>query len=185
MDIFQILTKNHEAIKTLLAELVSLSETDVSRRDELLAQIQEAFVPHARVKEAVFYNMLRLLDVSKKFILHGYAEHAEALGLLQSLRTVIRYEASWKRTAEKLNKSVRQHIEAEENKLFPAAQTVLTLDEALAMAAAYEKLKSEIQQGRSPNFMAGVLVKMMPERISSRFRRDPPLISAEAGLAAP
>ena len=52
MDIYQNLKKDHEEVKTLLTELLSLNEND-EYRHTIIEKIASELIPHARAEEAV------------------------------------------------------------------------------------------------------------------------------------
>jgi hemerythrin superfamily protein len=174
MDIYQALQKDHDAVKTLLAELVALPEQDIQRRDTLVAKIRDELVPHSRAEEAVFYNMLRMLDVSKTLAMHGYTDHIEAEGLLRLLQTENKFGVPWKPTAVKLQKAVTDHIQEEETEMFAAARQLFTSQEAEAMAYAFQKLKPGIKDGGLVKSTMEMVANMMPPTLTDKFRGADP-----------
>jgi hemerythrin superfamily protein len=170
MEIYEALRKDHDAVKALLAELVSLDESDVKTRDSLVAKIRDELVPHSRAEEAVFYNSLRLLDASSGMAMHGFAEHMEAEALLRSLQARDFIGTTWKPTAEKLKNWLDQHIEEEEGDMFAAAKQLFTYREAQAMAEAFEKMKPEVKEGGLINSSVEMIANLMPPQFADRFR---------------
>lgn len=168
MEIYEALKKDHEAVKALLSELVTVSDSEKSnrRRHQLIEQISKELIPHSRAEEAVFYNSLRLLDVSKKLALHGYQEHFEAEALLRTLQVLDLADASWMKTATKLKEVLEHHIAEEEGEVFPAAQQLFTSEEAVVMAEAFEKMKSEVKEDGIAMNTLSMIKNMMPPRLS-------------------
>src|SRR5690349_8064424 len=101
MQIYEALKKDHEKVRSLLNQLLSLDEEDSSRH-QLVEQIRDELVPHARAEEAVFYNALRSLDVAKDVVRHAYREHIEAESMLKTLQLKDKVNMDWKKTARKL-----------------------------------------------------------------------------------
>ncbi|MFS4460268.1 hemerythrin domain-containing protein [Bdellovibrio sp. HCB2-146] len=166
MRIYEALKQDHETVKALLNRLVSLNEDQNDEKSELLDQIRDELIPHARAEEAVFYNSLRLLDETKSIAMHGYREHLEAETLLRTLQAGDVINADWKSTAMKFKNALEHHIEDEEGEMFTAAQGLITDQEAEAINNAFQKMKPEV---REEGFMMNTIemVKnMMPPRLA-------------------
>jgi len=166
MKIYEALKKDHEVVKSLLSELVTLGEKDSDRRHEVIELIRDELVPHSRAEEAVFYNSLRLLDVSKELAMHAYQEHLEAETLLRTLQVQDKIDLSWKKTAQKLKEALEHHIQEEEDGIFPAAQQLFTDDEAVVMGEAFEKMKPGIREEGFAMTTVEMIKNMMPPRLS-------------------
>jgi hemerythrin-like domain-containing protein len=129
MLIYDVLKKDHDKLKPLLAELVQMgeSEADAEDREKLITQIRDELIPHSRAEEAVFYNSLRSIDASKDVVMHAYGEHVEAEGLLRTLQAMEMINADWTAIARRLKDALEHHIKEEETTVFDAARQVLVL----------------------------------------------------------
>ncbi len=167
--IYDALKKDHVTVKGLLTELVALKE-DSPRRAELVQKIADELVPHARAEEAVFYNSLRSVPVVGGEAWHGYREHMLAETLLRTLQLATAVDAGFLTVANKLKDALDHHIEEEETELFNLAQGVVTEEEAVQMAAAFEGLKEEVKQKSALSTTADMIANMMPKRFSDTFK---------------
>src|SRR5438552_3887791 len=87
MKIYDSLKKDHEKLKLLLQDLVTENQRiDVYKN--LLTQIRDELVPHARAEEAVLYNSIRDMNTGKEIVAHSYKEHMEAETLLRTLQAL-------------------------------------------------------------------------------------------------
>ena len=170
MLIYDVLKKDHAKIKHLLNELVLLRENASHRRTDLIIQIRDELIPHARAEEAVFYNSLRTIDSAKDVVVHSYEEHIEAENALRLLQVRDIIDAEWKQTATKLRDAVFHHIEEEEERIFNVAQQLFTRQEAEVMAEAFESLKPEIREEGLVKSTLEMLVNMMPPKIAASLR---------------
>jgi len=170
MTIYEALEKDHVAVKKLLADLVALNKDDDQRRHQILEQIKDDLIPHARAEEAVFYNSLRMLDKAKDIAMHGFREHVEAEALLRSLQAMDKLDTSWKETAWKLKEAIEHHIQDEEGRLFTVAKQLFTQDEAVAMAEAFETLKPKIKEEGFIQQTLDMVANLMPPRFSQKFK---------------
>ena len=170
MQIYEALKKDHEELRSLLNELVSLSENDESRGSELIKQIRDELIPHARAEESVFYNSMRSLDAAKEIVMDGYKEHMEAETLLRSLQAMDKINADWTSTAKKLREDLEHHIKEEEGKIFNVAKQLFTDEEATMMCEAFEKLKPEVREEGFMQNTLDLIANVMPPRFASSIR---------------
>ena len=170
MNIYQALKKDHEKVKGLLAELVSLGEGDEKRFSTLVGKIRDELIPHSRAEEAVFYNSIREVNTAKNLVWHGYEEHMMAETLLRSLQAADKIDVHMKTMAKKLKSALEHHIEEEEGEIFAAAQQLFTEQEAVEMAKAFEGLKPEIKEGNIVQTTLDMVANMMPPRLAAQLR---------------
>lgn len=169
MDIYQALKKDHEEVKNLLDELVSL-KVDDEYRYIVIEEIRNLLVPHSRAEESVFYNSLRAVNADKKFVFNGFQEHLEAETLLRTLQDMDKLNVEWKKTAKKLHQAVFHHIQNEETEIFAQAKAVFSQEEAISMCEAFEQLKPKIQQEGFVKNTVDRVINMMPPRLADKIR---------------
>lgn len=165
MQIYETLKSDHDAVKQLLNELVALKEGDEYRGD-LISQIRDELIPHARAEEAVFYNSLRSIEAARDLIMHSYQEHMEAEALLRTLQVKDKIDADWRSTAAKLREAVLHHTQEEEGKIFGAAQQLFSEEEAEMMGEAFEKLKEDVRDESFLTTTLEMVANLMPPRLS-------------------
>jgi hypothetical protein len=171
MHIFEALMKDHEKVKELLTELVSLDESETDSRRDLVKDIRDELIPHARAEESVFYNSIRALDSGSSETMHGYAEHMEAETLLRLLQVEDKVNMGWKATAQKLKDAVEHHIKEEESKIFSKARTLITQEEAKTLGDLFEKLKPQIQDEGILKTTLEMMVNTLPVRLGSALKK--------------
>lgn len=169
MEIYEVLKRDHEELKQMLSELVSLNEND-DYRFILIEEIRVALVPHSRAEEALFYNTLRAVNADKSVVIHGYKEHLEAESLLRALQVMDKMDLSWKATAEKLQDAVTHHIRDEETDIFEEARNVFTSEEAILMAQAFEEMKEKVESEGVGKTTVDMFINMMPPRFADKIR---------------
>lgn len=167
MDIYVNLKKDHEVIKNLLNELLTLDEKD-EYRHTLIESIAAELVPHARAEEAVFYNTLRASDADSGTVMHGFKEHMEAEGLLRVLQSKDKMSLDWKKTAKKLKEELEHHIQEEETKIFSMARNLLSNDEAVQVGNAFLQMKGEYKSQGAVKNVAEMVVNMLPARFANK-----------------
>lgn len=172
MSIYEKLKKDHDKVKELVNELLSLTQDNVESRHDIIEQIRDEIIPHARAEEAVFYNALRSLDSGNDQVMHGYKEHLEAETYLRTLQLMDKINADWKNTTEKLSQSLNHHINEEESTIFNIAKSTLTNEEAERIGEAFEALKSKVQKEGFMKNTFDLVVNMMPPRFSSTLKNQ-------------
>ncbi|KYG61862.1 hypothetical protein AZI87_01920 [Bdellovibrio bacteriovorus] len=174
MLIYEALRKDHDDVKELLARLLELDETrEASKeRSDLIEQIVEALIPHARAEEAVLYNSLRMLEASKDEAMHAYREHMEAEGLLRVLQVQDKANLPWKATARKLRQSLEHHIQEEEGHMFTTAQGLFTDEEAEAMTDEFLDMKMEVSEKGFMGTTLDMITNLMPPEMSDALRNN-------------
>jgi len=118
-DALDLLTDDHRAMEALFVELEAPG-TDARRRgdlaDVLIAQISR----HAAAEERHFYPAVRdHLPGGDQLVEQELREHAEVAELARRLITLEPGDAGFGGLAEELMGRLRQHMRAEETKLFP------------------------------------------------------------------
>lgn len=169
MEIYEALKQDHDEVKELLDELISLRNDD-DYRFVLIEEIRNHLIPHSRAEESVFYNTLRAVNADKKVVFHGYQEHLEAETLLRTLQVMDKMNLEWKGTAEKLRDAILHHVEEEESEIFAEARAAFTSEEAEAMCDAFEQLKPKIQQEGFVKNTVDMVINMMPPRLADKIR---------------
>jgi hemerythrin superfamily protein len=170
MLIYEALRNDHNELKPLLERLVNSADADAQTRTQLIEQIRDELVPHARAEEAVFYNSLRQIDGTKELVAHGYQEHMEAEMMLRSLQAMEMVDANWTKIARKFRDAIEHHIAEEEGNIFSAAQQVLAPEEAEAMTLAFEELKPQVREGGFVSNTLDMVINMMPPRFAAPLR---------------
>ena len=169
MQIYDALKKDHQKVKGLLNELVSGNNND-KKCKELVKTIRDELIPHSRAEEAIFYNPIRDLKVSKDLAMHGYAEHLEAETLLRTLQTVQVFDVKGLGIAKKLKEALEHHIADEEGRIIPAAKRIFLDQEAEQMGEAFEKMKPQIKEESILGTTWDMVVNLMPERLRKNFK---------------
>ena len=172
MLIYDALKDDHKKVRQLLKELTDLNKNNESDRHELIGQIRDELIPHARAEELVFYNTLRNLKVTKDLVMHGYKEHLEAETLLRLLQVRDKIDTEWKENAIKLQKALDEHIQYEEQEIFPEAKKHFTEEEARMMGDAFVKLKPGIRREGFVGTTLDLVANLMPTRFSGAFRKN-------------
>ena len=121
-DAIEILTNDHQTIKSLLSSLTQ--GTGMSGRQETLERLKAALTIHNATEENLFYPALQVVAGKKSESQKLYHETADADVLVFQLDTMLKEgdDSGFTKTAEKLQAAVLEHIEDEEQKAFKDLQ---------------------------------------------------------------
>lgn len=144
VEIYNVLKDDHRVVKELLKKLDDTDEESHEERIELLNELKEALIPHARAEEQVLYEALKASDVEEADDLgfEGYEEHAVADHLIHELEATETKDKRWGALMSVLKENLEHHIEEEEGNIFKKAREAFDADTAREMAENFLALKT-------------------------------------------
>ncbi len=143
-NIFEALRADHDRQRELVSKLTD-TRGEAGARPELFAELRRSLELHAAMEERHFYAPLMQHDATQDAARHGVAEHKELDDLVEALE---RYEMSgpkWIEVAEELEHRLEHHLAEEEREFFPVAGRVLTEEQKVGLAGAYEAGMAEMR----------------------------------------
>lgn len=143
MNLYEILHQDHEKVKGLFDQLDALGEINENRRDQLFSALYQELDIHTQAEEKYLYSQLRSENETRELIMESFDEHKMVKKLLGDLDTMDKGTVEWTAKLRSLRESVEQHVEMEENELFPLARKALDDDEASGIADDIEAFKEE------------------------------------------
>jgi len=146
-DILDTLKREHEEVKSLLADLQDAES--VNERAELVRKIKAALVPHTKAEEKVVYDAIIATseDEAQTDGLEGYLEHEWASKTLERLEAADPTSAEHKAAAKVLQDLVEHHIEEEEANVWRDVRENFDEEDRVRMNAEFEAAKQQV--GRS------------------------------------
>ena len=146
-DILDTLKREHEEVKSLLADLQDAES--VNERAELVRKIKAALVPHTKAEERVVYDAIIATseDEAQTDGLEGYLEHEWASKTLERLEAADPTSAEHKAAAKVLKDLVEHHIEEEEANVWRDVRENFDKEDRVRMNAEFEAAKQQV--GRS------------------------------------
>jgi len=146
-DILDTLKREHEEVKSLLADLQDAES--VNERAELVRKIKAALVPHTKAEERVVYDAIIATseDEAQTDGLEGYLEHEWASKTLERLEAADPSSAEHKAAAKVLKDLVEHHIEEEEANVWRDVRENFDKEDRVRMNAEFEAAKQQV--GRS------------------------------------
>lgn len=138
--IYDILSKEHDEVSELLQKAMH------DNTKETFRCIKTMLEPHLSGEEELFYPELEEYNEMIDLVNHAFDEHEEIKSVLQKLDNISEKDKNWLSKISELDKTVSHHVEEEENKVFPAAQKVLSADKAQEIAQKYLEFSQNFKQ---------------------------------------
>jgi hypothetical protein len=145
-DILDTLKREHEEVKSLLAELQDAES--FTERGELVRKSKAALVPHTKAEEKVVYDAIIATseDEAQTDGLEGYLEHEWASKTLERLEAADPTSAEHKAAAKVLRDLVEHHIEEEEANVWRDVRENFDEEDRVRMNAEFEAAKQQVRR---------------------------------------
>jgi hemerythrin-like domain-containing protein len=143
MDIFDVLTSDHEKVKKILEQMEQTSTRAAKRRETLLDHLHENLLPHMYAEEQFFYQILLDESSDKEVAYQALEEHRAAKAVLMDLEEAPSDDPRWSARLKVLKELIEHHIEEEETTVFDLARSLMDEDRATEVAHRFKELKKE------------------------------------------
>jgi len=143
MDIFDVLTSDHEKVKKILEQMEQTSTRAAKRREALLDHLGENLLPHMYAEEQFFYQILLDESSDKEVAYQAMEEHRAAKAVLADLEVAPADDPRWSARLKVLKELVEYHIEEEETTVFDLARGLMDEDRATEGGRRFKELKKE------------------------------------------
>jgi hemerythrin-like domain-containing protein len=107
--------------------------------------------PHLSGEEKLFYPVLQQKEELLDLVNHAFEEHNQIKSISSELESMDAGSQNWTSKVKELNEAVTHHVQEEENKVFPAAQKVLSQDKAQEIAQQYMQFEQSFKQQQKPS----------------------------------
>jgi hemerythrin-like domain-containing protein len=138
--IYDILKAEHRQV----SDLIQQAMRDGSK--ETFFKVKAKTDPHLQGEEKLLYPLLKEKEDLGELVNHAYEEHNEIKSISSELESMDPGSSNWTSKIKELDESVSHHVEEEENKVFPAAQKVLSEDKAQQIAQQYLDFEKSFKQ---------------------------------------
>ena len=139
MDVYQILMQDHRTVEQMFIEIEQTDDREVERRQRLFGKLRTALEGHTLVEENLFYPEIDKYLASIELVAEAFEEHAEFEYTRQQISELPTNKADWLEMIRELEAAVREHVQKEEGKMFPAARK--ELDESRAEKLGWQILE--------------------------------------------
>jgi hemerythrin-like domain-containing protein len=149
-DAIAVLKADHERVRGLLAELEKTTEKAGTKRQKLLATIEQELWVHTKIEEDVFYpaffDACQKSD-DKELYYEALEEHHVVDLVLPEIKQIDPSAAQFAAKAKVLKDLVEHHAGEEESEMFPRARTLMDREELLRLGEELARAKETAQAG--------------------------------------
>lgn len=154
-DAITLLTEDHQRVRELLGEMEETTERAVSKREELLATIEQELEIHTKIEEDIFYPAFRAAAKKKDdkdLYFEALEEHHVVDMVMPEIKKTKADSDEFGAKAKVLKDLVEHHAEEEEKEMFPRAKKLMDREQLLdlgqQLAQAKDSLMSEGAKAR-------------------------------------
>jgi len=137
--IFRRLKDEHEEVAALMKRVISTD--DATEKREWFDKVRTLLLSHSKAEEKEFYPRLLAHVSTRELVEHSFDEHEQVAQLIEELDIRDIAEPDWDENFDELMQSVEDHVEDEENDLFPRAKQVLSGDDLDAIEERFLRAK--------------------------------------------
>jgi hemerythrin superfamily protein len=143
MNIYELLKKDHQTIRSIFKELEQTSDRALKRREHLFSELNVELSLHALAEEKFLYPLLKEADETHALALEAIEEHRLVKRTLKELERGDKGSERWEARLKVLAELVEHHVGEEEKEMFGKCRKIISADLAEELAAEVEAYKEE------------------------------------------
>lgn len=143
--IFRTLKREHGEVSVLMMRIAT--DRDGSARAELFPTIARELLAHAQAEDAEFYTVLADHESTRAMVIELEADHERIELLLGELAAIPMKSSGWLIRFRELQRAVQEHVDQEENQVFPRARHILSTELAEEIDHRYQVEKARGASG--------------------------------------
>ena len=148
-DALEVLTSDHREVEQLFSQLEAASP-DSNVAQDIANKIVRELSVHAVVEEQVLYPAARR-EIEDGDVDHAIEEHQEVKELLAKVDGKSPADEEIRRTFEEIKSNVEEHVQEEENEMFPKLRDKLGQEELQRLGEQLESAKRMAPTRPHPN----------------------------------
>lgn len=145
-EFFQMLKKDHVAVKGILGQLTSTKDSAPKKREALFQKLRVELVPHMKAEESTFYPPLLAKKDARQDAMEGVEEHHVSEIVLKELEKMPKDQDTWGAKMVVFKELVEHHIQDEESKVFKSAKKALDHEDILNIMNNLDQEKQRIKR---------------------------------------
>jgi hemerythrin superfamily protein len=134
--IFRTLKREHGEVSVLMMRIAT--DRDGPARARLFPLVVRELMAHAQAEDAAFYTVLADHESTRQLVIQLEADHERIESLLAELSSIPMTGSAWLIRFRELQRAVQEHVEREENEVFPAARHIISPDLAEGIDHLYQ-----------------------------------------------
>lgn len=127
-DPFALLMEDHKQILATLDKMIAASDGSTIQKSRLFLSLKRKLGKHAMAEEDVVYPLLHNQGNNSDESKHLYDEHADMKIHLFEIEEMLMSGSDWSSAVRRLRQLIRQHVEEEEQVVFPTLRQSVNKD---------------------------------------------------------
>jgi len=123
MKLWTLLKHDHREVSKLFAQIKKSDGGE--KQEKLFKNLKQELELHTKLEETHLYPVLMKHEQTKDLAKHAREEHGEVKKLLKQMSALSVGDDEWADLCQQLQSGVEDHVEEEENEMFPAAEKAL------------------------------------------------------------
>lgn len=149
MDAIEMLERQHREIEELFDDYERLGEGAMAAKKKIFRQLADDFAVHATIEEQIFYPAAKD-ERTEEQLREALEEHLSIKRICADLLSLDVADASFEAKVKVLQEQFEQHVESEEEELFPKVREALETDQLTDLADQMLQLAEELVEEGSP-----------------------------------
>ncbi|MBX7174573.1 MAG: hemerythrin domain-containing protein [Pyrinomonadaceae bacterium] len=146
MNITELLTEDHRDAESLITQLEGGGDR------ETFTKLKNALILHTQIEEDIYYSALEDFEETEEFIEEARQEHNDIENTLDEMGSTEIPSDEFQELLFQLKESVEEHINEEENQLFPLSESLLGIETLEEMGEKAEQMKSKTESKQLQKF---------------------------------
>lgn len=146
MNIFETLKEDHNKVRELYKEIISIDPSKVEQRQEVFKSLKTEIVLHNEAEEETFYSPLNEYEQMESLLEDAQYDHQQAEALLAELDAIPVDQEDFEDKLDMLMELLNEHIEEEEGEIFDKARKALDEKQQEEMKTNFVRLKEKKKQ---------------------------------------
>lgn len=144
-DIFQLLKQDHRTVTSILEEI---RNSDRQNKEFLCGRLEAELNQHMDLEEKYVYPILLDFEEIAELIQDAYTDHDSVKEILEQMRAQKIGSEEWESNFLALEDAKEDHVDMEENEIFPQAVELLSQDQIwnITTQVSAEKQKAPVMQ---------------------------------------
>lgn len=142
MNAIEMLNKDHARIRSLFSELEETN--DPQEINDCFDKLDNILTIHARAEELVIYPQSRNCKGTEALIDKGEKDHSKGEKMILEIKSISPDESKFKEKVRELQNFMLNHLDEEENELFPKVRQCLNDEKLEQLAAQLQETKASL-----------------------------------------
>lgn len=142
MDAIETLEKDHHRIRSLFSELEETTEPQ--ELQDCFDKLSNILIIHAEAEEQVLYSEASNCQDTGEVIAKGYEDHDKSDQMVLEIKSINPSESQFKQKVKELQAFMLNHLDEEENDLFPKVRQGMDDRKLEELATEIKHTKAEV-----------------------------------------